>query len=229
MTNHELIKLVDDTIKALAKSSTEDNCFFRESDIVWTLQKQLIEALKDTDYKVFHEYPVSPLVPLKMSIGKMNELVEHFDQTAWLIKNYTLEQSAFYLKNEPDFNELNSGFAELREKGAKFEAIYTDLAIVKPEEGRTDLETKPEVIIELKYEPDLKNRRGKDFRNNRSERINSPKDIENDIRSLERCLEHPEIKCGIFVFIDEANQFSELLENNDMHDYGNRVWVCKKA
>ncbi len=226
MTN---IDLVDEIIRKFAQEQKE--VFFRESDIVWTLQMQLMKALRNSDYKVFHEYPVEPLVPLKMSKGKMNELIEDFGQPAWLANSYANEGSAYCLKEHSDeiLKELSVKFYELRRKGVRFEAIYTDLAIVKPAAGKTDLETKPEIIIEVKYEPDIINRKGKDFRNNRSERINSQKDIENDIRSLERCLEHPEIKHGVFVFVDEGDMFRDFLQKSEMHDFGNRVWVYKKA
>lgn len=201
--------------------------FYRESDIVWVLQKKLATALKGTNYSVFHEYPVEPVVPLKIPKGKIDEIREQLGEQSWIEESYSYDGSNYYLKENQNFSSLKSAFKSLYEEGIRFEAFYMDLAIVKPDPYKTDLETIPEIIIEFKYEADSTERN--DFRKNRTRRINNRGDIEKDIEIIRISMGHSQIKCGFFVFVDEANSFPGVRAELEMENWGNNVWVKEIA
>jgi hypothetical protein len=80
------------------------------------------------------------------------------------------------------------------------------------------------------YEPDIKNRAGIDFRKNRTAYINSKKDIEYDMQTIDHCLVEQEIECGYFVYVNEAKKFEEFSsEANGFKKYsGDIVLVYKR-
>ena len=237
MTNTELTHSV---IKQFAKENNK--AFFRESDIVWTLQKKLIEALEKTEYKVFHEYPVKPPVPLRITFAKWDkckELLKNSKQKISILEKFYSKHNRHHILDpnttKTDINNIIKPIIAETENAGKgekeFEPIYMDLAIVKMVDDKTDLETKPEIIIQVKYEPDIKKRNGRDFRKNRTEIINSKADIEYDLRTIDHCLHHKEIACGFFVFLNEAERYKDYpkeYKNGEIECNGNNLWVFQK-
>ncbi len=220
------IELVDTVINQFIKNYPHER-YFRESDIVWTIQKKLQEKLK-APYKVFHEYPIKLLYPMKMTYKKWNDIIELTGYENDLDIYYHDESKNKVLNEEIDIDELKRLFSNIEMDGSYFEPCYTDLSIVNNKAESIDLDNKPEIVIQCKFEPDIKNRRGFDFRNNISNGINKKKDILYDMKIIDHCISQKLVKCGYLIMVDESNKFNEILSGK-FERRENNVWIYKKS
>jgi hypothetical protein len=213
--NFELEKHFNSNIPRLYEN--DRNPFFDEGDLVSSVNKRLMEFHDIEGCKIFREYPVDLIAPLRMTNKTYNDLLSLQYPVE---KYYEKEAKSGYHDLFCNIDKIiaDAPFANIEKvnKEGKFarqyEPKYFDLVVFDNyNTGNIDELIRPKIVLEFKYEA-ATYRRGEDLRHNITLPKNNPQSVKHDIDAIKLyCTTNPGT-IGYFIFVDEEEGCKNIMQ-----------------
>ena len=152
--NRKLISYLKDEIPRKYKMGNSP--FFEERDVVYLVHNFLLGITAETPMKIFGEFPVHMIAPIRLTTAAFNKLLPDFKN----LNNHYREKTGYYelvtpyeeLKSNNPFENINP----VKDDGTynrMYEAKYFDLVILNDYDIRKPDEMNvPKIVIEFKFE-----------------------------------------------------------------------------